>query len=404
MVNNQINKNTKQYAAPEAGSKLWNKYYCLIIAMACCTNFANHFIGSSFSLWIVDMGRSNTIYGTIHSLFSLVAMLARPFTGWIIDHGNRKVAFIVSCIVYGTSLVLMLYSPIFGLFIGLRLIQGVGHGCIYTVCNNSGYDYMPPDKMEKGVGYLALSSSLVSALTASFSVSTYQSKGPSAIVLYCVIAYVIAIILSLNVVFRTASDQRKFNIREVFNISNLFEKRALAPCILSAFSVNFAFGLRSYIILYGRSMGFKNPGWFTTVSAIGLLVVRLVLDAIPKKEGSIKRRMTFAYAVFVVYLVLLFFCKNIYTFLFAAVLWAVVYGILDPQLQSMAIKSAPLERRGATGSTFLCSMDIGIILGSFIGGVLADKFGYQYMFIFAIIPVVLCIVYFLVSVSKKIEN
>ncbi|MBR2520988.1 MAG: MFS transporter [Oscillospiraceae bacterium] len=396
-----VQKNT--YIAPEPGSALWNRNFCIIAAMACCTNFANYFVGSSLSLWLIDMGRSHAAYGTLHSLFSLVAMLARPVTGWMIDHGDRKKAFILSSIVYALSLVLMLYSPIFGLFVAMRLIQGAGNGCSYTVCNTSAYDYMPRDKMEKGVGYMTLFSSLISALTATLSVGTYTNRGPAVIVLFSVIAVAVGVLLSFTVVFRSPADRRPFRFRDVFNLRQLFEKSALSPSLLAAFSVNFAFGVRSYIILFGRSIGISNPGWFTSVSAIGLLIVRFLLDRTHMRAGTRRGIIYLAYGVLVVYFLMLSFCSNIFMYLGAALLWSVIYGILVPQLQSMAVGTAPVERRGAAGSTFLCATDIGIICGSLTGGILTDSFGYRRMFLLGLIPVALCILYYAFFLSKKIK-
>ncbi|HHU05558.1 MAG TPA: MFS transporter [Clostridiales bacterium] len=379
---------------PEAGTPLWNRYFCLIAAVACSVNFGNFFLGSSMSLWVVDMGGSNTSYGTIHSLYSLVVLLARLLTGWIIDHGNRKKAFVLSSIVFASAMGLMLVSPVFGIFIVMRLIQGAGNGCAITICNTSAYDYMPPDKMDKGIGYITLFSSLVSALTATISVSVYNRKGPSAIVLWSVVSIAIGIILSTLVSFRVPIDRRPCRLKEVINLSQLFEKRSVKPAILAAFSVNFGFGLRSYVILYGRSIGIANPGWFTSVSAIGLIVVRLILNAATVDKIPRKKLIYLGYGVFIVYFILLAFCKNIYMYLGAALLWSVVYGILTPQLQSMAVQAAPEARRGAAASTFFCASDIGIILGSLCGGMVADVVGYGNMFLFALVPLVICILFY----------
>ena len=263
--------------------------------------------------------------------------------------------------------------------------------------------WIPPDKMEKGVGYLALSSSVISALTASISVRTYNNHGPSAVVACCVAAFIVGIILSFFVVFRSPGDKQPFRIKEVFNVNTLFEKSALAPSLLATFSVNFAFGLRSYIILYGRSIGIKNPGLFTTISAVGLIIVRLVLDALPVKEGTRSKRVCFAFIIFCVYLVVLGFCSNIYMFLGAGVLWSIIYGIIFPQLQSLSVKYSPADRRGAAGSTFLCATDIGIIMGSLVGGILADLVGYQYMFLFALLPVIICFIVFVLKLRKRLD-
>ncbi len=391
----------KVFQPVEPGSRLWNKYFCLIIAMSSAVNFANFFVGSSFSLWIVDMGGTNTAYGTIHGLYSFIVLLARPVTGWIIDHGNRKRAFILSTLVFASAMVLMLISPIFGLFIAMRLLQGAGTGCAATICSSSAYDYIPPDKLEKGIGYIALSSSLISALTATFSVGTYNRSGPVPLVVWSVIALAVAIALSMLIVFRSPSEVKKFRIKEVFNFNQLFEKRSLKPAIISALSVNLAFGMRGYIILYGRSLGFANPGLYTLVSSIGLIIVRLVQDAMPNTEKTPRRRIYFSFAVFIIYCVVIGLCRNLVMYFGAALLWAVLYGVLNPQLQSIAIKAAPIERRGAASGTFYCSADIGIILGSTVGGILADAIGYSSMFFCAIIPAVLCIIFYAVFMDGK---
>ena len=397
-------KSRALYQAPETGSRLWNKYFCLIILMSCAVNFGNYFLGSAFSLWILDLRGSNSIYGTIHSVYSLLVLVARPLTGWIIDHGSRKHAFILSTAVFASAMVLMLISPFFGLFVAMRLIQGVGNGCAITICNISAYDYMPPDKMDKGIGYVTLFSSLISALTATASIGTYNKGGPVPLIVWSVISLGVGILLSLFVVFRTPNEKKPFHWREVFNPSQLFEKRSLKPALLSALSVNLAFGLRSYIALYGRSLGFTNPGWFTTVSALGLIAVRFVLDRIPITESSPRRRIYFAYGVFVVYLIILALCRNLVMYFGAALMWSVVYGVLTPQLQSLVIQAAPMERRGAASSTFFCSSDIGVIVGSYIGGVLSDWFGYSAMFAFALIPVAFCISYFVFFMDKPFRK
>ena len=60
----------------------------------------------------------------------------------------------------------------------------------------------------------------------------------------------------------------------------------------------------------------------------------------------------------------------------------------------MAVQAAPEARRGAAASTFFCASDIGIILGSLCGGMVADVVGYGNMFLFALVPLVICILFY----------
>ena len=203
------------YTPPAEGSRLFNKYFCIILLMGAAVNFANYIVGSAFSLWVVDAGGSNSTYGTIHSLYSFVILLARPVAGWIIDNGNRKQAFIVASIIYVSTMLLMLYSPVFGLFVGARLAMGVGNGLSVQITNTVAFDYMPKDKMDKGIGYVTLCSSLMSAFTATISVSTYKASGPSTLVMMSVAATAVAVALSFLLVFRIPERKaEKFSLKE----------------------------------------------------------------------------------------------------------------------------------------------------------------------------------------------
>ena len=105
--------------------------------------------------------------------------------------------------------------------------------------------------------------------------------------------------------------------------------------------------------------------------------------------------------MFVLYLVTISLCNNFVVYIIAALLWSVLFGILTPTLQSIAIKAAPAERRGAASSTFHCASDIGIIVGSYLGGKLSDAFGYSKMFLFGLIPVVLSMIYYTIALKDK---
>ena len=61
--------------------------------------------------------------------------------------------------------------------------------------------------------------------------------------------------------------------------------------------------------------------------------------------------------------------------------------------QSMAVSSVEPQRRGVATSTYMTAFDLGIALGSLVGGVLADMFGYTIMyFTVAIFPIVASVI------------
>lgn len=382
-------------------SALWHKGFVVIVLVSCLVNFGNHFVGSGFSYWIVDKGGTSATFGLIHGLYSALCMFARPVTGWLADHGNRRTTFLCSCFVYASTLILMLVSPLFGVFVAMRLIQGVGVGSATTIVNACAYDEVPADKMDKGVGYISLFSSIVTAITPALSIKTYNQSGPETLVIWSVISVVVGAGLSFLVVFRRNENSQKLMIKDVFDPKQLFDARCLKPSILLACSVYLGLGVRTFVNLYGRSLGFANPGWFSTISAFGLIFVRLILDRIKAKEEFPRKRVYFAYGVFVLYLLCLAFCRNLAMFYTAAILWSVAFGILMPSFTSMVIRSVPTERRGVAASMTGVTSDVGMILGSTVGGYIADSLGYPALYLLVLIPVVACVVYYRVALDGK---
>ena len=389
------------FCAATPNSVLWNKGFLIIILVSCLVNFGNYLVGNAFSYWIVDMGGTSATFGLIHGLYSVLCLVARIITGWLADNSNRRITFIASCVVYIGSMIMMLLSPFLGLFIGMRLISGFGIGSATTVVTAGSYDEIPPDKMDKGIGYIALFSSLVTALTPALSISVYNSRGPITLVVWSSISIVVGVALSFFITFRMPKTGKKLVLKNVFDPKQLFDVRCLKPAIPMALSVHLGLGVRTFVTLYGRSLGFANPGWFSTVSAFGLLAVRLILDKAKSSESAMRKRVYFAYGVFVIYLVCLAFCKNLVMFYTAALLWSVTYGILMPCFTSMIIRSVPESRRGVAASmTGICG-DVGMVLGSTVGGYIADVWDYPVMYLTVLLPVVLCCLYYRFALDGK---
>ena len=404
-MNSESNRapNGSALRAATPNSALWNRGFLIIILVSCLINFGNFFVGNAFSYWIIDIGGTNATFGLIHGLYSALCLVARIFTGWLADNSNRRVTFLASCAVFIGSIIMMLISPFLGLFIAMRLLSGFGIGSATTVVTACSYDEIPDEKMDKGIGYIALFSSLITALTPVLSISAYNSHGPKSLVLISSIAIVVGVAVSYLVTFRMPNPEtkKKLSLKNVFDPKQLFDVRCLKPAIPMALSVHVGMGVRSFVTLYGRSLGFANPGWFSTVSAVGLIFVRLALDRFKNDDPAPSKRIYFAYGMFIVFLFCIAFCKNLFMFYAAALIWSVAYGILMPSFTGMIVRAVPESRRGVAASmTGICG-DVGMVVGSTVGGYIADAWGYPAMYLSVLVPVVLCCIYYRVNLDGK---
>lgn len=111
----------------EDKEKLWTKDFVLVIIINFLV-FLNHLmILSTFPFFIERLGYSDTVSGACATAFSLVAVLARPFVGWLLGVGLIGMALMpMGYLVIYTALASL------ALAILLRMVHGLSLACANT--------------------------------------------------------------------------------------------------------------------------------------------------------------------------------------------------------------------------------------------------------------------------------
>lgn len=95
--------------------RLWTRSFVLIIVINFLV-FMNHImLLSTFPFYIESLGGSEALAGLAATLFSLVAVLCRPFVGWMLDNGKRRAILLA-------GLVGMLLMPLGYMFAAFLLL------------------------------------------------------------------------------------------------------------------------------------------------------------------------------------------------------------------------------------------------------------------------------------------
>ena len=70
--------------------KLWSRNFVLVIIINFLV-FMNHImLLSTFPFYIESLGGSEALAGLAATLLSFIAVLCRPFVGWMLDSGRRR--------------------------------------------------------------------------------------------------------------------------------------------------------------------------------------------------------------------------------------------------------------------------------------------------------------------------
>lgn len=371
--------------------KLWNKNFILIIIINFLV-FLNHLmILSTFPFYIEYLGGSEAVAGFAAALFSIIAVICRPFIGWMLDNGKRKIILIVG--LCGMALMPVGYLVLATLFLAFvcRMVHGASLAFSNTSTSTFATDIIPKPRFAEGMGMFGLATALATAVAPALGLALMDSMGFPTLFLCAIGSVVIALILFLMLKTPKVEVQKK-----PLRLKGLIDKDAV-PASATALVFMLTYGaLENFTAKFAAEQNLPSGGIYFAVMAAALLATRLLAGKVTDQYGE----RVFAYScngAMLAAFLLMGLCPNIVTYLFSAVLAGFGFGGLEPALQSMAVAIAPPERRGSANSTFLCAYDIGIGVGGGIAGVLISALGYRQMFIimplFNVISVVIYVLW-----------
>lgn len=355
--------------------KLWNKDFILIIVINFLV-FMNHLmILSTFPFYIEYLGGSEAVAGFAAALFSIIAVVFRPFIGWMLDNGKRKLILIIG--LCGMALMPIGYLVFATLYLAFvcRMLHGASLAFSNTSTSTIATDIIPKPRFAEGMGMFGLATALATAVAPALGLALMDYMGFTMLFLFAAVSIVIALILFLIMKVPKVEVEKK-----PLNLKGLIDKDAV-PASATALVFMLTYGaLENFTAKFAAEQNLPSGGIFFAVMAVALLLTRLLAGKVTDRHGE----SFFAYscnAAMLLAFLLMGLFPNVVTYLLAAVLAGFGFGGLEPALQSMAVAIAPPERRGSANSTFLCAYDIGIGVGGGIAGVLISSFGYSQMFV-----------------------
>ncbi|MBR1456467.1 MAG: MFS transporter [Oscillospiraceae bacterium] len=360
---------------PKSEPKLWTRDFVLIILINFLV-FMNHLmILSTFPFYVEHLGGSEAMAGLAAALFSIVAVLCRPFIGWMLDCGKRKSILLVG--LAGMALMpvgYLVFSVLYLAFIS-RLLHGASLAFSNTSTATVATDVIPQPRFAEGMGMFGLATALATACAPALGLALMDRLGFAALFLTatgCALLSLLFLALLKTPPVRVERKPLQFN--------GLLDKDAL-PASATALVFMLTYGaLENFTAKFAAEQGLPSGGLFFTIMAVVLLLTRLSAGKVTDRHGESVFAYTCNLAMLAAFL-LMGLVPNVYTYLLSAVLAGYGFGGLEPALQSMAVAIAPPERRGSANSTFLCAYDVGIGVGGGIAGTLISSFGYGRMFV-----------------------
>lgn len=345
-------------------------------------------VSTVITLYLLDVGYSTTLAGTVVGLMSLAAMLVRPISGYICDWANRKRVLMLS--MAGIALSMLGYSVSQKLvwLCAMRILHGACFSMVTTVTMAMVADCVPAERRGQGMGVFSIGQTITLALAPTLGLWLAQHFSYAA-TFGGAAAFAGGSILLAAVAYRADSPVRVR--RTELRLEHCFAREAAWFAVIAA-AVSATTSIEnSFVADYGRQLAAGNVGWYFTLSAIALFVSRLVFGKVADRRG-----MKYVLYPGLAAMICAFICMSfanpgnvVVVFAVCAVLKALGLGAVQPTLQAASIAAAGEERSGAACGTYYFGTDVGQGLAPIVGGMIADCAGYGGTFAFFALPLLL---------------
>ena len=345
--------------------------------------------------------------GIVLSGYTITALLARPFSGYLVDTLPRKLVLLTSYFLFFLFFGGYIIASSLTLFTIVRTLHGAPMGTVTVANSTMAIDVLPSSRRAEGIGYYGLSNNLATAIAPTIGLLIYQYLHSYTLLFtISLLASGTGLLINSTVKARTpeglskqaispACLPQKAPLRGVISLDRFLLLKGWSEGLTLA-CLSFSYGvLATYLAIYGKEqLGITSgTGLFFAILCIGLMVSRLV-GVRSLRQGRLLHNCAVGMTISLFGYLLFAAVPNSLGYYGAALIIGLGNGHMFPAMQNMFINLAPASKRGTANSTMLVAWDVGIGFGILFGGITAERLGYTPAFWLAWIVNVVGVAFF----------
>lgn len=319
---------------------------------------------------LASLEASTLQIGLVTSLFTLGAVIIRPFVGYYLINGQRK---ILALFASSALLIITLLYPIVShawIFLLFRFLHGLVWGVSTTTNSTLVVDVISKNRLGEGMGYFSISTTVGAIIAPSMGILLYDAFSFDVLVWSAALLTLLAI-LSLKFVYTSVPAK---SIRPPFQFGAMIFEKEIWFIALLGIITSFSFGsILTFLVLFGQEMDLDQIFLFFLVNAIVSTILRPFTGKWYDKNGPWSIIIISSFMGFLS-LIILSYANNHILLIISAILFGAGYGTIMPCLQTWAVQKVSTEKVGSANGTFFSSFDIGVGSSALLLGFLANWF------------------------------
>nr|WP_133578865.1 MFS transporter [Aureibacillus halotolerans] len=342
---------------------------------------ANLFVFMSFQMlipimppYIQSLGATELEIGLVTTLFSVGAVIIRPFIGYLLSYRARRWLVLIGSMSLLIMTILYPLSNIVLVFLMIRLFHGIAWGWSTTVNGTAAVDITPNARLGEGMGYFGLSVTIGMIVAPGLGIILYNQYDFNVNIIVSAILGVAAFFMLSTIKYSTpeaVEATKKEDVPFSF-LGSLVEKNGWYPAIVTLCST-FAYGtVVTFIMIFAEDRAIESIFLFYVMNAIVATIVRPITGRWFDRRGPRAIVISCAFIAFIAMWVLSYTTSWI-GILVVGSLFGLGFGSLMPALQAWVLSKASSERRGVANGMYMSCIDLGIGLSSLIFGLIASS-------------------------------
>lgn len=417
---------------PTLRPKLFTGIFILIIAISMASFLMGQGANAGTSVYLNAIGKSTSLAGIGAITFSFAAAFSRIISGALIDNKGRSIIMVVGAIIMVVGALFPMLINTDAFFIVWRILQGIGFAAVTTAAATAAADVLPISRLGEGIGYYGLGQAISMSIGPALAIFLVSTDPPENFYIGLTCCSILALLLSLGCRYEkypkmlpeTSEYRMRYeksialdnnpdnkpnnkpndnsNIASDTNdetyadstvsntnsgkskiLDSIFEPKAIPGTLPMTFiATSFGFGI-FFVGVFGASINVTNSGFFFTLAAASMIIIRLLSGKFMDKIAPIKIMAAAVISGLICY-GMLFFCSHLEAgstldmlFYISGIFYGISLGIALPINQTIAVKMSPANRWGAANGLYLLGNDIAIGTASLVWGITNETFGFD---------------------------
>jgi len=310
-----------------------------------------HLLTVPLPLYVKQIGGGPSQVGLVMGTFAVAAILARPYVGRLVDKLGGKPSLLLGSLILAIGPLLYIASRSVSALLVARFLHGFGISASSTAYIIIIAALAPPGQGFVRLFVLSASVAALSLLTAFFVIEP-QSTGRN----------------------DDSDEEGEGAFFQVLGLRSVW----VPSGAMGVLGVTYG-SILTFLPLFAIQQDIDNPGFFFTVYGLTLIAAQVLAgrasDLVGRMRVIVPAMVLLALPFFVLALV-----QSLPLLLGMAVLYGLGFGSARATLNTLMVDTVPTSTRGVAMSIAYGSFDLGIGLGSYLLGWVAQIQGYQAMY------------------------